>query len=512
MTWKFVIFCLAGLVYSLMAAAQVMPVALQTFVEAETGKKEWPKQVKDFYKANQYRPVWMNDAARLQQLVKLLEKAAELGLEPADYSIQSIRSIAINIPLVSTNKDSMMAEIRCTDAAIHFFNDVAYGNAAPALGFNGLNYAPDCYAIPSLLLDAVQKNRLAELAARLEPPTPAYTRLKNWLALYLDVKNDSSFKEIYISSLRADTNNKPLLIKLYQLGIIDTIEKKYTAAELKQKIKIAQHFLGWSGDGTMNEGTRTVLNIPLRTRITAVKRAMNTLRWLQCLQQKGPVVVVNIPSASLLLLDNGNVLLESKLVVGKRSTPTPVFTSLIHEVILYPYWNVPKSIAIRESLPSIKRNIKYLDDNNLQVLNAKGQLVNPYTINWQALDAGNFPYTLRQSTGCDNSLGLIKFNFQSLYGVYLHDTPWKVLFRLNKRYLSHGCMRLEKVKELGHFILKDNTQLLDSLMDQGCLLDQRPITVPATVKTPVCVLYNTAWFDSTGTVRFYDDVYNKFTN
>jgi murein L,D-transpeptidase YcbB/YkuD len=203
------------------------------------------------------------------------------------------------------------------------------------------------------------------------------------------------------------------------------------------------------------------------------------------------------------------VVLESKIIVGKPSTPTPLLSSRVTEVILYPYWMVPHSIATKELLPSIKRNAGYLDANGYQVINLQGRVMDPYDINWAAMSVSYFPYIIRQSTGCDNALGLVKLNFYNPYSVYLHDTPNKSLFSLNRRYFSHGCMRVGKAMELARYVLKDNTMAIDTLTQKGCLFNQSPITVPADEHIPVFVLYNTAWIDAAGMVSFSEDIYRK---
>ena len=69
---------------------------------------------------------------------------------------------------------------------------------------------------------------------------------------------------------------------------------------------------------------------------------------------------------------------------------------------------------------------------------------------------------------------------------------------------------MEKPIELGHLILKNNQIAIDTLTEKGCLNNQSPITVTADVKMPVIVWYNPAGVDSTGTVLFFEDVYQKF--
>ena len=199
-----------------------------------------------------------------------------------------------------------------------------------------------------------------------------------------------------------------------------------------------------------------------------------------------------------------------KMIVGKRSTPTPTLCSIIKEVILYPYWHVPFSIATKELLPLIKKNPAYVQTGNYQILNKEGAILDPYSINWQLFSTNYFPYIIRQSTGCDNALGLLKLNFDNPFGVYLHDTPGKNLFSFNKRFLSHGCMRMEKPMEIGHLVLKNNPLAIDTLEQKGCLRNQSPIKVSADEPIPIIVWYNPVGIDSTGRLVFYEDVYGKF--
>jgi murein L,D-transpeptidase YcbB/YkuD len=199
-----------------------------------------------------------------------------------------------------------------------------------------------------------------------------------------------------------------------------------------------------------------------------------------------------------------------KIVAGKKSTPTPTLCSRVDEVVLYPYWHVPHSIASKELLPIIKRNPGFINEGNYQVLNSAGNIVNPYSVNWHALSSSYFPYLLRQSTGCDNALGLLKLNFYSPFGVYLHDTPIKYAFMLNNRFLSHGCMRMEKPMELGRLLLKANHIAIDTLEQKGCLRNQAPVSVPVVDHLPVIVWYNPAGMDQAGRLVFYQDIYDKF--
>jgi murein L,D-transpeptidase YcbB/YkuD len=287
-------------------------------------------------------------------------------------------------------------------------------------------------------------------------------------------------------------------------------DKNLPDSILKLKIKEAQKQFDLVADGKPGKTTIAQLNVPLSVRLQQLNLAVNYYRWLYCLIQQEAVIVVNLPAACLKVYQNNAVLLEMRVIVGKRKTPTPTLTSRVQEVILYPYWHVPGSIATKELLPLIKRNPGYIDKGNYQVLNKSGNIVDPYSINWQALSSSYFPYLIRQSSGCDNALGLLKLNFSNPFDVYLHDTPNKKLFKQQKRFFSHGCMRMEKPMEMGHLVLQQNRVAIDTLSQKGCLRNQSPVTVKANEHMPVIVWYNPAGIDSAGRVIFYEDVYNRF--
>lgn len=467
------------------------------------------ESIKEFYRINHYNYVWLNNYGNTQKLLQLLRTAPDEGLQEKDYQYDLIQSFRKNFFIQATRRDSLITEVRLTDAALHFFGDIAYGNRKPALGFNGINYTPGCFNIPALLVTAIAENRLSNLVNELEPKVAGYQTLKNWLTVFNQSINDSSYKEAPVTSASINGSNKALVNKLYYLGIIDSLNAAFTDAALKMKVRSAQRLFNLMDDGFLRKTTLEALNTPLTMRIEEVKTAMNTLRWLCCISLQQPVFVVNIPSANLLVLYKGKTIIQSKVIVGKSSTPTPTLASVITEVILYPYWTVPAKIATRELLPIIQHNPGYLEANNMQILNKAGKIVAPGSINWSGMSPSYFPYVIRQSTGCDNSLGIVKLNFYSPYDVYLHDTPWKILFNFNKRYFSHGCIRVEKAIELAHFLLKENTIAIDTLVEKGCLRQQAPIPIPIIEHTPVFVLYNTGWIDSTGIVQFNEDVYRK---
>lgn len=220
-------------------------------------------------------------------------------------------------------------------------------------------------------------------------------------------------------------------------------------------------------------------------------------------------IVLNIPSAYLTYYHHHKNILEMKVIVGRSQNETPRLASYIESITVYPYWVPTRNIATKELLPLIKKNIKYLEQGGFDVLDYKGNLINPYRINWKALSAKNFPYKLRQSTGCDNSLGLLKFNLVNPFSVYLHDTKHQkaaqALFEKESRFFSHGCMRLSKPMELANLIA-DKPMFDDEFMDT-CLKEAKSQLIPLNNKIPVFIIYQTQQLDENGAFHQYKNPY-----
>ena len=237
-----------------------------------------------------------------------------------------------------------------------------------------------------------------------------------------------------------------------------------------------------------------------------IRQTLNFYRYLNRFAMD-QFVIVNIPAGELNVFDRtGKRLLPMQVIVGKNDSKTPCMTTFMSEIVTYPYWNVPKSIATEEMLPKIQRDLFYLESQNLEVLDDRERTVDPETIDWEALSVENFPYRIRQASGCDNSLGLIKFNLANPFAIYLHDTNNRDLFsKTMNSFRSHGCVRVQKPVDLANFVL--GAEVFDKGYMDRCLIDQKPKTLKLPKPFPVFLVYNTADVDATGALRFYKDIY-----
>ncbi|RYF69317.1 MAG: hypothetical protein EOO39_17810, partial [Cytophagaceae bacterium] len=242
------------------------------------------------------------------------------------------------------------------------------------------------------------------------------------------------------------------------------------------------------------------------TQLNDIKETLNFYRYLNRFDAE-KFIVVNIPAARLAVFDKtGKRELPMAVIVGKAAKATPRFNCYLTEIVAYPYWNVPEGIAMKEIVPKVKANLSYLDSQNMDILDKRENLVDPESIDWSNVSASNFPYRFRQRSGCNNSLGLIKFVLNGPPAIYLHDTNARELFdQTTDHWRSHGCVRVEKPVELANFVL--GSPKFDQGFYNRCLTDQTPSSFKLPKPYPVFVTYHLADVDEQGQLVYYKDVY-----
>ena len=233
--------------------------------------------------------------------------------------------------------------------------------------------------------------------------------------------------------------------------------------------------------------------------------ALNLERW-RTEPTAGPdYLLVNIPACELQVVARDSVQRRMRAIVGKPATPTPTLSSRIRYFTLAPAWNVPYSIASQEMLPRLQDDPGFLAESNLAVYDSRGRRRNPWRINWNEVTAQTFRYAIRQEAGPRNVLGNYVFHFPNPHLVYLHDTPDRHLFAQPDRALSHGCIRVERPRELAAWLLRreGNPQpLLTPAQARQC----PPQDVLLRQPLPIYVRYATATAEN-GHLRFYPDIY-----
>jgi L,D-transpeptidase YcbB len=477
-----------------------------------------------YYKQSGYKAVWSSDEQFLSladSMLLFIQQAKLYGLFPSDYHYPVLKNIAARFTAdtaaVGDRRDAALwskADVLLTDA---FFNIAAHLHVG-RLKVDSTFMNPDSVLTDKFYqsnLNAVINGKsITEVFHALEPSHEGYVELKVAAKQFID-SADFDKKYTYISYPYKDSLAfvKSLMKRLQEEGMLSWQLKQVDSSQLKEALIKLQKKKELTVDGKFGVQVVRLLN---NTDAEKFKRIAINLDRYKVLPPKMPerYIWVNLPAYKLELWDNDTLRLESKVVVGKPNTRTPLLTSRISDMVTYPQWTIPNSIIMKEIVPALRKNPGYLAKKGYSLLTWEGEIVDPYSVDWTKYKKG-IPYKVVQGSGDDNALGIFKFNFPNKYSVYLHDTNQRYLFKNAKRALSHGCVRVQEWEKLTYYIsaldssnYEDDPSRVVSDSIKVWLERKEKHVVKVKTKLPVYFRYFTA-AGKEGKLIFFEDIYNE---
>jgi murein L,D-transpeptidase YcbB/YkuD len=457
--------------------------------------------------------LWFNQSklnSKGDTLLKLIERSNYYGLITSNYHFKEIKnkldSIHSNKNLINVTS-LVKADLLLSDAyyliGAHLNKGRFYTDSLLLqTNFNKLDKGWD-----SILVSGYNSGNLKAALDSLEPKFYNYKMLKKELA---NILNDKSLFQIdsipFITE--KDSLKKVQLIKtsLIKQGFYDTISIAKDSIKLVKAINKLQKKWFIQPDGKIGKFTAQAFSYNREKIIKQICMSMERWRWENKFPDK--YAFINIPAFWLTVFEKDTVVMQSAIVCGKPENQTPILKSKIDYMLIYPYWNVPTSIATKEILPAVQHDTSYIRRKKFEVLGARDKILDYTKIPWKKYTEKYLPVRFRQRIGEENSLGIVKFNFNNPFGVYLHDTNSKRYFKTNNRSQSHGCIRLENFTDFADFLIRDDSvhYTHDSLQIYFAKHEQRKIKLKKPL--PIYIRYYTSHADSTG-LKLYIDVYKK---
>ena len=273
-----------------------------------------------------------------------------------------------------------------------------------------------------------------------------------------------------------------------------------------ESVKRFQLRHGLAATGTVTPRTVAALNVPVQKRIKQLEASLERLANMNFgFGQR--YVVVNLPATFAEAIEDDKVVRRYRVIVGKTEKPSPTLTAEITSVNLNPTWTVPSSISKTEISAHMRKDPGYLSRMHMEVLDAHDTPIDPQSVDWSGARTPNF--TVRQQSGTWNALGAVKIDMPNPYSVYMHDTNQHNLFSDDYRFDSHGCARVDNVRDLAAWLLQEempkwNRAAIDAAIATG---QRQDIALPK--KVPVAWIYLTAWMTKDQTIQFRNDIYDQ---
>lgn len=357
----------------------------------------------------------------------------------------------------------------------------------------------------------------SELIRTIEPTHQGYLDLKNNLPRFLDSMDRKQYTYVPFPFKANDVKDSAFVIskiqkRLKESSCIDSATALPDSVKLNAAIKKYQKKKGVKQDGKVSAALVRLMNLTDGERFKRIAVTLDRYKQLPSVMPE-KYIWVNLPAYYLYVWDHDSVAIESKIICGKPVTRTPLLYSVISDMVVYPNWTVPPSIITKQLLPKLKNNPYYLSQIGLRLEKVNGDPVNPGTINWNKYKKG-IPFKVRQASGDDNALGIMKFNFNNPFSVYLHDTNQRYLFKNAERALSHGCVRVQKWEELAYFIASndsinakpDETLRYNADSIKNWLANKQKRRIMVKNGIPLFIAYFSCEVKGEK-IRFYDDIY-----
>lgn len=461
--------------------------------------EKFTEQIALIYKSRDYRPIWVNDSTMEKKGNKFLgfiKNPNAVGL-PTNRLVKNKKE--------KYAKELIIKELQMTAQFSQIINDLKVGIMDTSINKMRPQLPAHNDDVFTRLNQFDTVTKWGSWFASMGPNNRYYKSLARVL-FYRVYGHEISQKSFTIPSIKDDT------IKSKELSREALVEKKYikenaSEEEFEEGLKTFQLDHALKDDGVLGKYTVELLGESEQHQVDRAVLSLERWRWRSEFPKK--YIWINIPEYLLRFYINDTMYLEHKVVVGKPENTTPQLTSTIRNIISLPFWTQPQSIASKEFLPAQKANSNYATKNHYKVYRG-GVEVDPHTINWRRYKENNFPFRITQDPGTDNALGLVKFEFNNKYGVYVHDTPSKSFFNRDIRAYSHGCVRCDMPDSLARYILyRDKRQkfLRDSLDSVIVRMEHKviPLHEPITIQ----IDYITVSVNKKGLLCYHADVYKR---
>ncbi len=524
-----------------------------------SGSQQLTQAMISLYEQRQYRPLW-NEPARMEQLISALESLADDGLSPEDYRVEQLRQA---LPLVGDDSVEALParivdELRATNAYLRALYHLYNGKVDPAgldpqwnFEFRDMSPVADVVRVAN----AAEQGQIAQLFEETRPQHVNYRSFKAGLRRYRELAEQGGWP-----SLPVGPTLKPCMIDP-QVAILRqrlTVTGEYVApSEAEVRIAVEkcltpvtssdssssepalsggavaevassdadsassvnsdevfdEHLVAavkqfqseqyLDVDGAIGPATRAALNISVQSRIDQIRVNLDRARWLLH-NIPAEMLLVDVAGFKVTYYKENQPIWRSRVQVGMAYRTSPIFKSEVNYITLNPTWTVPPTILRKDILPKVRKNLNYLREHRIRVLDSSGRELDPATVDWNRPSG----VTLRQDAGEGAALGKAVIRFPNSHAVYLHDTPHQALFNKSQRAFSSGCIRVERALELVELLLAETPNWDAAAIDRQ-LATGKTRNVTLAKRVPILLAYWTVDVVSETQVAFKPDIYAR---
>ncbi len=524
------IFVLIGTNTVQLAAEDFYTIA-PTIIAKVAGSQPAESSIRKIYEVSNNQPIWVTPDGLSPLGIGLLDQIENDPLLSHNTQLykefKSLQSLSSNYTTGVDTKQQIKIEFKLSKLYKNYANFKIYGLINWPI-FRGrlqqIIVTDDIhadweiypkYTVFTLLQEIIESGNIRASFDETSPKTQLYLGLEKWYLHYKKIAQSGEWPNIpAFGTIKPGESNgaiPAIRTRLYLSGDMEGCEPSQSDIYdqcLVNAVKTFQKRHGQTEDGVIGKGTAIALRESIDNIITRMELNLDRIKMMKP-NDYGRYIMVNIPAFRLYFYENGEVFQTMKVITGQKKHPTPVFSDTIETAVLNPYWNVPKNIIQKEMIPKLLRNPNAMQREGIEIRNGweeDAPLISGSSVDWSQYQFSNsVPYRFAQVPGNGNALGKVKFLFPNKFSVYMHDTPTKNLFSRQTRAFSHGCIRLEKPKELFKTFAELNPSINYEQSQE--ILKGKKQSYYKLDETPINIAYLTAWVLPDGTLQMRDDIY-----
>lgn len=466
------------------------------------------KLLADFYNSRDNQTVWQSEKNR-KIVLETIDKCETEGLNPSDYNISKLKDFEKNY--VELDDDELINyDLLLTFNFQEYLKHLHQGKLDPKKFYHNWDIRVDELDLNQVLNNALEKDSLPGTIEKYRPQALTYGKLIKALEIINKFPADSTPLIDTSFVIKPNTKNKEVinlkkkLIYWQDLVSEDSLTSLYDN-ETFEAVKKFQKRHGLLDDGIIGKTTIKALNFTKEKRKQQIIANLERWRWFSRLFAPN-YVLINIPDYSLNVIEDQEVVMTKRIVVGRNKRMTPVLTSVLQTVVFNPTWTVPPTILKEDVVPEMIKDRNYLKRKGINIYDADSNEVEPSK--WNEKRPRGYRYV--QKPGYNNALGVVKINFPNRFSVYLHDTDHRDLFERNFRSLSSGCVRIEEPLELIERLLDNPDKYSREKMD-SIIGTKKTLFIGITKKYAIYQWYWTAWSEN-DELFFRTDIYDLDAN
>jgi murein L,D-transpeptidase YcbB/YkuD len=336
--------------------------------------KDAKDRLKAMYELLEYQPIWITKKGLTEYTKSLfIHIKSDVTLDKNSSVYQRYQTLN-NADLPTENKQISDREFAIAKLYQDFMSHMLYGDIDWKKFLHTLHKTkkhgvwtvhPILETPESLLIESLKYKSLDVAFKKAKPAFPLYDRYLTALETYRTIVENGGWKELEdFKNLKPGMSASivPALRERLALEGDYACDENETGEEytgcLVEAVKKFQGRHGLETEGYVGKMTRKALSETAEEKVTKLKLNIDRIKWIKRGDDRYHIFI-NIPSFTMYMFDELEVIRSMRVITGRKGHETPVFYGRVRTIVLNPYWRIPASIIRHETIPKLKKDPGY---------------------------------------------------------------------------------------------------------------------------------------------------------